>query len=981
MHSRSQQWRCIRRMSTSRAYKPNKLTIGIRQEDPERIWERRAPITPDDVHHLITTKNVDVQIQPCDRRVFPVHDYVQAGAELSESLSASHIVLGIKEIPIQQLSTLKSPVLRPGLVKLKLPRTHFMFSHTAKGQPYNMPLLSQFINPSLEGLTFPTLVDYEYLTNEKGARTVGFGWFAGVAGVLESLSSMAHAHLELGIASPFLYTPRPHTLPTLERLRATLREIGTWIANDGTPTRLGPFVIGVTGSGQVARGCISMLSELPIQYVNVADLHALVKDPETDLHKIYLVHAKPEDYLVNVDGKPYDRTHYYESPQSYRSKFHETVAPYLTLFLNGTGWSPGFPRLMTTQQLSTALQKAQKLGGARFTNIGDISCDPAGGLEFMTQVATLSEPFYKYRPKGLPANLPSVQMMTVDILPTAIPLDASKHFSNAMLPYLESLIHTYKMSSPGPLAQALNRATIASKGKLTSKHDWLLPQVIDVQRGKHIKGSRQSATAPAVQSKDAATNEEKTSPFLGSGMVAGPAVELIAKRRDVSLVIASNSIVELQRVAGDYLDVKYQVIDIANQDEVAQLIRETDVVISLLPTNFHVPIAEQCITHQKHLVTASYISPEMHELNSSAQAADVLLLNEIGLDPGIDHCSAVDLLDRIKSEGKTVKSFISFCGGLPAPEVEEVPLRYKFSWRPAGVLMAALNGAIYKLNHAERNIAPDELLKSHFQTVPVTSQFDLEGIPNRNSMVYQEAYALPSSIRTLLRGTLRYPGFSETMQGFKDLGLLGISEKFTLKNWSSLISQACDVAAEGQANTYNIERAKSLELSEPALDALEWLGLKSMPYYLSDGIRMPPLPKDPLTPLEHFAYLLANKLRYEPGEKDMVVLHHEIIAQGRKEGDKEEVYQSSLVTYGTPHASAMARTVGIPVAIAALAVVDGRVEMRGVIGPTHPSICSPVLDGLAEVGLGMKEKHIIMQQGTDTIEDVLIKKRGEAKRE
>lgn len=188
------------------------------------------------------------------------------------TLERAHITLGIKEPP---LSTLKvSPV--DGVS-----RTHIMFSHTAKGQPYNMSLLGTFLRP--DGAR---LIDFEALTDDNAKRTVGFGWYAGFAGVYESLTSMAYSHLMSGIASPFLYTPRPHTQPSLERLRAALRDVGAQITSTGTPKALGPFIIGVTGTGNVANGCLAALSELPLQHVHVKDLARLVEDPNVDLHKV-----------------------------------------------------------------------------------------------------------------------------------------------------------------------------------------------------------------------------------------------------------------------------------------------------------------------------------------------------------------------------------------------------------------------------------------------------------------------------------------------------------------------------------------------------------------------------------------------------------------------------------------------------------------------------------------------------------------------
>ncbi|KAF8966790.1 Saccharopine dehydrogenase-domain-containing protein [Flammula alnicola] len=962
------------------------VKIGIRSEDPARIWERRAPLTPDAVYGLTSSGSATVDVVTSSRRVFNDDEYRKAGANVVTSLRDSTIILGIKEPPLEEVQYDSSED-----YSRDEPQTHLMFSHTAKGQPYNTPLLAQFVNivdPAQSPR--PRLIDYELLTNEEdGKRTVGFGWFAGVAGVLEALSSMAHSHLEIGVASPFLYTPRPHTLPSLDKLRAALRQIGTVIANEGTPPQLGPFIFGLTGTGRVAEGCLSMLSELPIEKVQVTDLPSLMQGCRTgsnvDLNKIYLVHAKPADYFVRIDGGKYDRDHYYQSPQSYTSVFAEKVAPYLTLFLNGTGWSPSFPRLMTNDQLPVALARAKTFGGARFTNIGDISCDVQGGLEFLTQATTLTSPFYKVRPQTLPSELPSVQMMSVDILPASIPLDASNHFSSALKPYLEDLI-TYHTSSPrGEYPKALQKATIAADGRLTEKHEWLYPSVRQYfQTDTPEAGSTDEVpTTPKV-----VRSQPKKILMLGSGMVAQPAVDMIARRPDIELVIASNSLLELQALVAPHLNVKYRLIDFHDLKSYESLVQESDVVISLLPAIMHHKVAQDCINHGKHLVTASYISRDMSKLHSAAVNKGVLLLNEIGLDPGIDHCSARELISRLKKSNKEIQSFTSFCGGLPAPEDSHVPLRYKFSWRPQGVLTAALNDARYLLNAKEEYIPSRYLLTSYFPDIPITPDFELEGLPNRNSLHYIDQYKLNQEpkLSTFVRGTLRYPGFSSLMGSFSKIGLLNSVHPITnLESWETFVAQSLSLKLKTQEGVLpSLSSLVPVPYLGPLQDALEWLGLVKSPM-IREAQRspMPPLPEGPLTPLDIFAYLLSQKLKYEQHERDMVVLSHEIITKDSTRGhNKREVHTSTLITYGTktPNvgfqgerpASAMARTVGIPVAIAALLVAEGKIKLAGVQGPLSSAIYNPVLEGLAEVGLHMVEKTNTILKGKRTVEGALL---------
>ncbi|KIM44362.1 hypothetical protein M413DRAFT_443357 [Hebeloma cylindrosporum] len=1055
----------------------NPVEIAIRAEDPSRIWERRVPLTPDAVYKLISTRLATVKVVSSSRRVFNDREYRKAGASVVPSLKDTNpdIVLGIKEPPLAEVPL-------PSSLRTKSP-THLMFSHTAKGQAYNMPLLARFVAPSKaldeSKAHFPRLIDYELLTDEAGKRTVGFGWFAGAAGVLESLAAMAQHHLELGIASPFLHTPRPYALPTLDKLRESLRHIGSSISQHGTPPELGPFVIGLTGTGQVAQGCLSMLKELPIEMIPVDQLENLMTrwtDGAVDSRKIYLVHAKASDYLVRVDGGAYDRDHYYQSPQSYTSLFCDKVAPYLTLFLNGTGWAPSFPRLMTSEQLQTAMARAKSYPGFRFTNIGDISCDVGGGLEFLPRSTTLTQPTVNVDvlPANNPAAAPSaVRMMAVDILPASVPLDASRHFSDALQPYLMALIgdkvgtssamesSTSASSSPSSsYLAALRRATIAEGGVLAPKHSWLqsaVDQVVEkaasasadvdatpaattvaavadvepssgVITASDVDSSVDGAASSSSSSSSVAASEplqpmrriNKKILLLGSGMVAQPAVDMIASHEGVELVIASNSLLELQNLAGPHLKVKYVVIDVAKPFTYVNLIRDADVVISLLPAHMHPTIARECIKAGTHMVTASYTSPEMAQLHESAMARDVLILNEIGLDPGIDHCSALSLINGIRSANPEEKivSFTSFCGGLPAPEDSHVPLRYKFSWRPQGVLSAALNEARYMLSSKVHTVPGRRLLESVFPKLPITKKFELEGLLNRDSLKYMVPYGLDQSkMETFVRGTLRYPGFSSLMHSFSSLGFLNNQSTLVLDSWDTFAWRAYALLPQHSGYISNQNKKHhhhhkglpdltslvTVERVQPLLEALEWLGLVK-PVVLEGPRDMPPLPREKMTPLDLFAYLLAHKLRYRPNERDMVVLSNEVITVrtrgvGGGEGEGEgagrsseqqqqqpwrrtTVHTSTLISYGTkmPNvgfkgerpASAMARTVGIPVALAALYIADGTISSSsstaqgqpwtGVQSPLMPFVYTPILDGLKKVGITFDESRKVVRR-------------------
>ncbi|KAL5521969.1 hypothetical protein ACEPAF_1825 [Sanghuangporus sanghuang] len=972
--------------------------VGIRREDPQRIWERRSPLTPGAVHRLVNEHGVDVLVQPCERRVWKDEDFLKAGAWIHPTLAPADVILGIKEAPLDEVLSDPAP-------NSKQPRTHIMFSHTHKGQKYNAPLLSKFLaesehgdnanansNPSL----LPTLIDWELLTNGEGKRTVGFGWFAGVAGALEGLLSTALLHLNLGVASPFLGTPRPHT-GSLPLLLALLQRIGDTIATNGTPKSMGPFIVAVTGSGQVSAGVLYSLREtLPTQDVTVKDLPRLIRDPSTPLNKIYLLHATQETYLFNrMTGEPATRESYYANPGQFESQFSELIAPYTTLLINGVGWSADSPRLMTVEQTASALVRVRELQQelqasgrgdvmkGRCQSFADVSCDIEGGLGFLTRPSTLSEPSFSidlhsaFPDRRLPAApLPPLRTMSVDILPTSLPLEASERFCRGVVPYVRSVASRYgevRMSGTsageGVVDEAVERATIASYGRLRKQHEWLQGMVDEYRKSESSAAKSDASSASTGHGSGARPFWRKKILLLGSGMVAGPTVEEICRRKDVELIVASDQESRNASLCQHHENATPVTINMTQQDKVEELVKGVDVVISLLPVPFHPAVAEFCIKHQRHLVTASYISPAMRALHERAANSNVLLLNEIGLDPGIDHCSALSLLASLKREGKKVVSFSSFCGGLPAPECSDVPLKYKFSWSPRGVLSAALNGAEFLVGGKTYTVPSENLLRSNISRLPVSEVLQLEGLPNRDSLSYSTTYDLHAAdgLQTLFRGTIRYPGFCELLLGFKQLGLLDTDRSLRITSYSDLIRASVEDLTGSRVDSPVELQSALRDLTSTSdisnlFDAVQWLSQEA------NDMPKPPTVATPVIDL--FATLLAHKLAYKPGERDLVVLHHELITSSSSANTKtmttsdshedaisrDEVHTSALEVYGTPAHSAMALCVGVPAALAALRVLDGGYKQVGVRGPDHPDMYEFVLEGMQERGLRMKHR-------------------------
>jgi saccharopine dehydrogenase-like NADP-dependent oxidoreductase len=383
-------------------------------------------------------------------------------------------------------------------------------------------------------------------------------------------------------------------------------------------------------------------------------------------------------------------------------------------------------------------------------------------------------------------------------------------------------------------------------------------------------------------------------------------------------------------------------LSIEDASRILPLIERADLVISLLPFQYHPRVAELCIEAGSDLITASYASAEMASLGSRIKRAGILVLNEVGLDPGIDHMEAMRVIHEIQERGGQVRAFTSFCGGLPAPEANTNPLGYKFSWSPQGVLAASKSPARFLWEGQEVSVAPEDLFSGP-RKLSIPEIGELEGYPNRDSIPYISLYGIPS-VRTMLRGTLRYTGWCAFMQAAERLGLLDENETVPAgQTYRRLLRRRLD--PPGDERNDSLKDLLGEDLFERAVPRLMWLGL--------DEERA--IPSDAGTPLSALAARLQDTLQFEAGERDMVVLRHQFDA-GFPEDEGERIV-STLIDYGIPHGeSAMARTVGFPVALTAELVLEGRLRTRkGLHIPITADIYRPVLDRLKAHGISFQE--------------------------
>lgn len=427
---------------------------------------------------------------------------------------------------------------------------------------------------------------------------------------------------------------------------------------------------------------------------------------------------------------------------------------------------------------------------------------------------------------------------------------------------------------------------------------------------------------------------------LGAGLVARPMVRYLLEN-DLNVRVASRTLSKAEKLIEGYSNGEAVRWTVDEKERLSEMVREADVVVSLLPYIYHVEVAKVCIEHGRHLITTSYVSKEMQALDGEARGKDVILLNEIGLDPGIDHMSAMRTIDSIRSRGGNILGFRSYCGALPSPEAADNPFKYKFSWSPRGVALAGRNSARFIEDGKEINIPGEELFK-HYFTMEIEGLGTFEVYPNRDSVPYMDTYGIKEA-HTIFRGTLRYPGWCELWYAISRLGMLDIEEKdWRGKTYRDYMKELVD------AKTDDIEKetANFLGIDEDSevMEKLRWLSIFSEePIRIERGGNIDVLVEK-----------LTEKLSYREGEKDMVILRDEVLASV---GGRRERHISVLIDYGEiGKDTAVARTVSLPAACAVKLIIDGEIKERGVHIPTHPDIYEPVLDELKNLGIEMREE-------------------------
>jgi saccharopine dehydrogenase (NADP+, L-glutamate forming) len=451
----------------------------------------------------------------------------------------------------------------------------------------------------------------------------------------------------------------------------------------------------------------------------------------------------------------------------------------------------------------------------------------------------------------------------------------------------------------------------------------------------------------------AANTTGKSVLLLGAGFVTRPTAEILGKS-GVKVVVACRTLEKAQALAKGVSNSTAISLDVNDDEALDAEVAKVDVVISLIPYTFHATVIKSAIRKKKDVVTTSYVSPAMMELDAAAKEAGITVMNEIGLDPGIDHLSAVLTIDEVHKAGGKIISFKSYCGGLPAPEDSDNPLGYKFSWSSRGVLLALRNAAKYYQDGEIKEVEGPELMaeaKPYF----IYPGYSFVCYPNRDSTPYKERYNIPEA-QTIIRGTLRYQGFPEYIKTLVDIGFLVEDPKDFLKegeqrSWKDATAKIIGAESDKEEDLIwaigSRTKFASTEEKDRIMSGLRWIGLFSDEPITARG-----------NPLDTLCATLEQKMQYEAGERDFVMLQHRFEIEN-KDGSRV-IRTSTLPDYGDPKGySAMAKLVGVPCAVAVQQVLDGTLKERGVLAPMSPEICRPLMKVLEEkYGIAFREKTV-----------------------
>ncbi|MDO4727551.1 MAG: saccharopine dehydrogenase C-terminal domain-containing protein [Bacteroidota bacterium] len=438
---------------------------------------------------------------------------------------------------------------------------------------------------------------------------------------------------------------------------------------------------------------------------------------------------------------------------------------------------------------------------------------------------------------------------------------------------------------------------------------------------------------------------------IGAGRSASSLIKYLLEKSEeenLEIIIADISLELAQRKIKGFSRARALELDIQNIELREKAISEVDLVISMLPATMHIEIAKDCVKFRKHLVTASYITEQMQSLDQEVKENKLVFMNEIGLDPGIDHMSAMRIIDRIRDNGGKMLLFESFCGGLVAPDSDTNLWNYKFTWNPRNVVLAGQGGAAKFIQEGTYKYIPYHKLFRRTEFFNIEGYGRFEGYANRDSLKYRSIYGL-DDILTLYRGTIRRVGFSRAWNMFVQLGMT--DDSYIIENSENMSYREFVNLFLPYSLTDSVELKVRYQLGIEQ-DDIQWNRLTELDIFNPNkiiGIKR-------ATPAQILEKILSDSWTLQPEDKDMIVMYHKFGYQ--IDGEKKQI-DASMVAIGEDQTyTAMAKTVGLPVAIAAIQILNNKIQTYGVQLPIKKEIYTPILEELEKYGVEFKEVEV-----------------------
>jgi len=439
--------------------------------------------------------------------------------------------------------------------------------------------------------------------------------------------------------------------------------------------------------------------------------------------------------------------------------------------------------------------------------------------------------------------------------------------------------------------------------------------------------------------------------IIGAGRSATSLIRYLldkSEEENLFITIGDISVQSAKKLIQNHPNAKGILLDVFNDAQRKEAVKNSDLVISMLPARYHIEVAKDCLALGKNMVTASYVSKEMQALNPKAEAKGLIFMNEIGLDPGVDHMSAMQVIDRIRANGGKMLLFESFCGGLIAPESDDNLWNYKFTWNPRNVVLAGQGGAAEFIQEGKYKYIPYHRLFRRTEFINIEGYGKFEVLANRNSLQYQSVYGL-EDILTLYRGTIRRVGFSKAWNMFVQLGMtddtytIPDSENLTYRDFVNLF------LAYSPTDSVELKLRYALKIDQ---DDLMWEKLEELDIFNDKktiGIKN-------ATPAMALQKILEEKWTLSEEDKDMIVMYHKFGYE--LNGEKHQIdSHMTLIGEDQTH-TAMAKTVGLPVAIAAIKILNGEITTPGVQRPIAKEVYEPILKELEDHGVIFKEEEV-----------------------